>query len=128
MGVETEKLKNKSVSRARYSDDEKASALALLAVYGGNVKRTSRLTGVPRSTLTAWAQGRGAGAGVAELCHLKKGALADRLEEAARAMLDPLVLRPKIEAASLLDLMKAFGICVDKMLLLRASSGEMKRV
>lgn len=47
------------MSRVKYSDDEKASALTLLAVNNGNVKRAARVLGVPRSTLTAWARGRG---------------------------------------------------------------------
>jgi hypothetical protein len=105
--------------RASYSDEEKASALTLLAVYNGNVKRTALALGLPRSTLTAWAKSRGAGPGVTKLCHLKKESLADKFEEVARAMLDGAMSQAKIEAASLLDLMTAAAICVDKMLLLR---------
>ena len=105
--------------RASYSDEEKASALTLLAVNNGNVKRTARVLGLPRSTLTAWAKSRGTHAGVTKLCHLKKGSLADKFEEVARALLDGAMSPAKIEAASLLDLTTAAAICVDKMLLLR---------
>jgi transposase-like protein len=106
-------------NRIKYSDDEKASALTLLAVNNGNVKRTARTLGIPRSTLTAWAQARGIGARVTELCHLKKGTLADKFEEVARAMLDGAMSPAKIEDAPLKDVMLAVGICIDKMVMLR---------
>jgi transposase-like protein len=51
LGVEVARAGVKS--RASYSDEEKASALTLLAVYNGNVKRTALALGLPRSTLTA---------------------------------------------------------------------------
>jgi transposase-like protein len=105
--------------RASYSDEEKASALTLLAVNNGNVKRTARALGLPRSTLTAWAKSRGTGAGVAKLCHFKKESLADKFEEVAHALLDAALDKAKTEDAPLLDLTIAVGICVDRMLLLR---------
>jgi len=105
--------------RAQYLDEEKASALALLAVYNGNVKRTARTLGIPRSTLTAWAKGRGTNAGVTKQCHFKKESLADRFEEVARVMLDAATDPAKLADASLLDIVRAVGICVDRMLLLR---------
>jgi transposase-like protein len=106
-------------TRTQYSDDDKASALVLLAVYNGNVKRAARTLGIPRSTLTAWAKGRGTHKRVTELCHFKKEALADRLEEAARKLLDAVMDPARIEGASMLDLCKSIGICVDRMVLLR---------
>lgn len=108
-----------SKSRVQYLDEEKASALALLAVFGGNVKRTARALGIPRTTLTAWARGRGTNAGVTKQCHFKKEALADKFEEVARKMLEAATDPAKIEAASLLDLWRAIGICVDRLLRLR---------
>jgi transposase-like protein len=105
--------------RAQYLDEEKASALVLLAVYNGNVKRTARTLGIPRSTLTAWAKGRGTNPGVTKQCHFKKESLADRFEEVARALLDAAADPAKLADASLKDLVIAAGICTDKMLLLR---------
>ncbi|MFL6282750.1 MAG: helix-turn-helix domain-containing protein [Pyrinomonadaceae bacterium] len=107
------------MTRTQYSDDEKASALTLLAVNNGNLKRTARALGIPRSTLSAWAKGRGTHARVTDLCHFKKGVLADRLEEAARKLLDAVMDPARIEGASMLDLCKSIGICVDRMVLLR---------
>jgi Bacterial regulatory protein, Fis family len=110
---------NKAKRRASYSDDEKASALTLLAVNNGNIKRTARTLGIPRSTLTAWAKARGTHPRVTELCHLKKETLADKFEEVAGAMLDGAMNPAKIEGASLKDLMVAVGVCIDKMVILR---------
>lgn len=106
--------------RANYSDEEKASALTLLAVYNGNVKRAARTLGVPRSTLAAWAKGRGTNAGVTKQCHFKKESLADKFEEVARKLLDAAADPAKLAEASLLDTVKALAICIDRMLLLRA--------
>jgi transposase-like protein len=106
-------------TRAQYSDEEKASALVLLAVYNGNLKRTARSLGIPRTTLSAWAKGRGTHAVVTKQCHFKKENLADRLEEVVRVMLDAATDPAKIADASLLDLCKSIGILVDRMLLLR---------
>lgn len=39
-----------------YSDDDRASALAVLASNGGNISRTARETGVPRTTIIKWAR------------------------------------------------------------------------
>ena len=110
---------NRTKRKASYSDDEKASALTLLAVNNGNVKRTARTLGIPRSTLTAWAKARGTHARVTELCHLKKETLADKFEEVVQVMLDGAMSPAKIEGAPLKDLMVAVGVCVDKMVMLR---------
>jgi transposase-like protein len=113
--------------RVSYSDDDKASALALLAVYNGNVKRAALALGLPRSTLSAWAKGRGTHPRVSELCHIKKETLADRLEEAARRLLEAATEPARIERASLLDLSVSFGICIDRMLLLRGYPTKIER-
>lgn len=38
----------------RYSDDQRAAVLAALDANGGNLSKTARDTGVPKSTLIAW--------------------------------------------------------------------------
>jgi transposase-like protein len=42
----------------RYSVDERAEALAVLQANAGNLKQTSRITGIPRKTLAGWRDGR----------------------------------------------------------------------
>jgi transposase len=102
----------------RYSDDYRATALAALDANGGNVARTARQLAIPRKSLEGWARGPVA-AEVASFRHQKKEALADALEAVARRLLDALL--GKVKEASLLQLAIALGICVDKMLLLRAA-------
>jgi hypothetical protein len=102
--------------RRRYSDDERAGALAALDANRGNVAHTARQLGVPRETLQSWARGR-VHPGVVKMCQQKKKALADAIEDLARRLLD--FVPAKIEGASLLDVMIAAGIAVDKMLALR---------
>jgi hypothetical protein len=73
--------------RRRYSDEDRASALAALDANDGNLQRTARQVGLPRKTLAEWAKGRASPA-VAELRHQKKGELADRFDALAHALLD----------------------------------------
>src|SRR5262245_27687368 len=103
--------------RRRYSDHEKAEALAMLAANAGNVARTARQVHVPRQTLQEWAAGRGLSPAVPELRHEKKAALADRLEDLAHRLLD--LMPDKIGAANLQHCAVALGIAIDKLLRLR---------
>lgn len=43
------------MARRHYSDNDRAAALAVLAANDGNLSRTARETGVPLTTLKAWA-------------------------------------------------------------------------
>jgi hypothetical protein len=106
--------------RRRYPDDDQASILAALAANGGNVARTARQLGVPRGTLQQWGHRWGVPPDVAQLAHQKKAALADRLEAIAFQLLG--AIPGKAAGASLLELARALGILVDKMLLLRAGA------
>jgi transposase-like protein len=108
--------------RRRYSDTDQAHILAALAANGGNVARTARQVGVPRGTLQQWGRRRGVPPDVAQLAHQKKAALADRLEAIAYQLLD--AMSGKAAGASLLDLARALGILVDKLLLLRAEAAR----
>jgi hypothetical protein len=110
--------------RRSYSDDERALALAVLDGNGGNCKRTARQLGIARKTLAAWARGSFHPA-VANLRHQKKRELADALEEVAYCLLD--AIPGKLASASLLELVIASGILVDKMLLLRADEARGQR-
>jgi transposase-like protein len=103
--------------RTRYSDADKATALAVLAAEGGRVRRAARELGLAESVLRSWAKGRGAGPGVTHLCAQKKGDLADELERLALRLLES--IPAKLGAASLKDCAVALGICVDKLVLLR---------
>jgi hypothetical protein len=104
-----------AMARREWLDREKAEALAALDANGGNIAQTSRQLGIPRSTLTLWRSG-GVTEEVADICHLKKADLADRLETIAHLILDG--LPDKVGASSLKDAAVAFGVVVDKRQLL----------
>src|SRR5262245_49394675 len=103
--------------RRRYSDHEKAEALAMLAANAGNVAQTARQVNVPRQTLQHWPAGEGLSPAVPELEHEKKGGLADRLERLARCLVED--MPGKIGAANLRHCAVCLGVTIDKMLLLR---------
>ena len=102
--------------RRRYSDEEKANALAALAANNGNVHLTAEQLSIPRTTLLQWANGN---------CHPdvvvastgKKGPLADYLEDLVYDITG--VLRGKLADTDAKDLFIGVGICVDKIRILR---------
>jgi transposase-like protein len=100
----------------RYTDEERATALAALVADGGNVKLTAAKLGIPRMTLASWANGD-RHPEATQMCHEKKGELADAFEGIAWRLLD--AMPAKIAEAPLQAVATAAGICVDKMLLLR---------
>lgn len=104
------------MAKRRYSDEERAQALAALAANGGNVCRTARDLGMSLHTLRAWASGR-RHPEAAQMSQAKKAPLADRLEELAGKLVDAVAL--KIDGANLSQLAVAMGIAIDKARLLR---------
>jgi hypothetical protein len=102
--------------KRRYSDEEKATALAALEANGGNIKTTAAKLGIPRMTLASWANG-GCSEAVTNIRHVKKAELADAFESLARKLVE--AMHAKISEANLQATATAAGICVDKMQLLR---------
>lgn len=100
-----------------WSDDEKANALAALAANGGNVAATAKQLGIPRITLTHWANGDHVSNDVSKNGQVKKVLLADRLEALAIKLVD--AASGKITDANLKDTLVSLGVAVDKMQLLR---------
>lgn len=115
-----------SGQRRRYSDTDKATALALLAAHGGNILRCARELRIPRSTLRKWRDGEALSADVAQLCHQKKGELAGAFDALARQCVEG-VTQAKLDRAGLVDLVKAAAIAVDKALLLRGRPTAINR-
>jgi hypothetical protein len=104
-------------AKRRYSDLERAGALAALAANAGDVSKTARALGMPRKTLAHWAKEQVKGEALAKDCQEKKRDLADLFEDLARA-----ILGVSLRQVDLLPIDKALvaaGIAVDKMLLLR---------
>lgn len=99
-----------------WSDEERAAALAALAANGGNVARTARQVGVPRTTLQKWAGGA-VHPDVTKKGQEKRRDMAAALEAVAWQLLD--ALPAKVLEASLAQTATALGIAVDKARLLR---------
>lgn len=104
--------------KRQYTDEEKALALVALDFNGGNLHRTARELSIPRKTLAEWARGCNQCLDVAKMRQLRGGDLADRLEQTIREALDS-ITPEKMRAARLVDLSRALGVFVDKLLQLR---------
>jgi transposase-like protein len=107
----------------RYSDREKATALAVLDANNGDALATARQTGIPRSTIRHWVSGN-VSADVAGLRQEKKAELSARLDELAHALVGDLLQESKRSQASYKDLATAMGIAIDKARLLRGQSTQ----
>ena len=101
----------------KYSEDDRAVALAALDAHEGNVLKAAAFCKIPRKTLEYWRDGGAVNKPVAELRQIKKGELADRLEALAQLLVD--AAPSKIAEASLQMVATSLGIAVDKMQLLR---------
>jgi transposase-like protein len=105
-------------ARRRYSDEDRANALAALAANAGNVLLTAEQLGIPECTLRQWATGR-RHPEARQMSEEKKAPLADRLEQIAHDLLDDLADPDRRRASSLKETATALGIALDKMQLLR---------
>ena len=110
-----------------YSDEDRATALAVYEANGRNLSRTERELGIPRSTLRRWVK-EPARAAPAELRHEKVADLGNVLEGLVYRMLDiadvtltELDGKP-LQVGEMTRMMTAVGILIDKMRLLREQS------
>lgn len=107
----------------KYSDEDRATALAALDANSGDYLKTSKMLHIPRTTLIEWDKGR-VHPVVSAIRQEKKGDLAARLEELAGLLVDDLTSAETRRAASFSQLATGLGIAVDKMRLLRGESTE----
>lgn len=107
------------MGNAKYSDVDKATALAVLDANGGNVKKTATDTGIPRNTLAEWAKGRVSDEvpGIRHETRLELAALIDAELNAIFAEMNN-----KRELATYKDLATAAGIFTDKKQLLEGKA------
>lgn len=106
------------MARRHYSDEDRASALAVLEANGGNVSQTSRELGIPRGTLRRWQAG--GAPPPAQMRQEKKASLLDLLEERLRQILGI----PVSEDAGLQSLAIFAGVLFDKYLLLQGKATQ----
>lgn len=106
-------------TRRRYTDEEKAAALALVdfnANLDSPVAVTAKALQLPDSTIDNWKAGRYVNEQVEELRGEKKKTLDALCEEYAREALSKLI--PNLDNITPRDF-TSIGIAIDKMLLLR---------
>ncbi len=103
--------------KRRYSEDDKATTLAVLQSCNGNVTRTARETGIPAATISKWRDGKHINESVTEMCDIKKGELKDRFEVIAHSLVD--AIPGAIAGANLQQITTSLAIAIDKMLLLK---------
>ena len=109
--------KRRRIKRKRYTDQDKAAALAHLQSKGGVIPETARELSIPVNTLKGWATGRGLGPAVAEQYAVLKETLSAKLADLANQLID--AMPEKIEAASLRDVGATLANVIDKMRLLQ---------
>jgi transposase-like protein len=113
------------VSKRRYSDDEKAAALAFLRFNGGNVLKSAKALGIPHKTLDEWAKGKNQHPEVADLRNEKKEEISALIEQAVREMVG--ASAGKLSTANFQQLWTSVGIAVDKMQLLKGEPTNINR-
>lgn len=100
----------------RYSENEKASVLAVLETNNGNTGKTARETGVLRQTIGAWKAGIGINEDVQNILHVKKEELRDLHKLIAVKALG--LMQNKLSDCSAAQLSTIAAISTEKMLLL----------
>jgi hypothetical protein len=109
----------------RYTDDEIAEALSVLAETHGDAREAARITDIPESTIRAWADGkhRAITQELALAKRVQRAAAWDALQEAGVAQ--ALAQLPNANAR---DAAVVAGIAVDKAALLRGEPGQVSTV
>ncbi len=109
------------MARKTYTDEQRVGALALLAANSGNIRKTSRETGISRNTLEVWQGSELANEPiVAEVKQQLVGSFIEKAKSARELILDRLVqLAP--EEKDMFKLAGAFKIVNDAA---RLESGE----
>ena len=109
---------------SKYTEEQKAVALAYYAATGNNLTRTAKDCKLPKQTLHNWVNGGAVNATISRKSDIKKGVMADECERLAWKLLGGMDNELKVEEAALNTLSVAFGTLVDKMRLLRGESTQ----
>jgi transposase-like protein len=105
-----------TVAKRRYSDDDRATAIAAVTANGGNVGLTARQLGIPEATVRQWVKEQ-RHPEAAKMSEQKRGPLADSCERIAWKLAGR--VEETADKAPINHAAVAFGIMVDKMRLLR---------
>lgn len=110
--------------RRKYSDKEKARALAALDLNGGNVSGTSKQLKIPRSTLLLWSRDVAVSSDMPELRQEKKQELSALFENVARAYLGRAITTDAVAETKGKDAVIAAATATDKLQLLLGKPTE----
>lgn len=114
-------------NKRSYSEDDKASALALLKANGGNITKTSSELNVPPTTLRQWRDGEHVNADVAKKRDKKEAALEDLFEQVARLYLARAMDPEAVTESKGKEAVIAAATAVDKFRLLKGEPTEVTR-
>lgn len=103
-------------SRNHYTPSERVAAVLCVRVNGGDIRKASRMTGIPYNTIREWCNGKRQPY-VLQLACAMKGDMEKAFESAAWQFLG--YAMGKAEKAAFNHLMTGAGIAFDKMRLLR---------
>lgn len=109
--------KAKSKKRKKYTEQDKALALATLDANAGSLRKTSEQLRIPVATLDDWSKGRTVTPKIEQLRTENKIELSEKLDNIAHLLAD--AIPAKIDRASLLQASTSLAIAIDKMRLLR---------
>lgn len=105
----------------RYTDEQRATALALLVAVNMNYAKTAKETGIPNSTLRKWQNDDVRGQSQ-ELTNSKKSDLSIDLKELALKIVG--ILGGKVDGATTRELFGGLGIVVDRIVALDPALGD----
>ena len=111
--------------RRRYTDDDRATALAVLDSNNGNLSRTSKETGISISTLRNWRDDPHPD--LAELGNQKRAALSDLWEEVARTYIGRALNEAAVKDTGAQSAITVAAIATDKLQLLQGKPTEINR-
>ena len=114
-----------SRKRRRYTDDDRATALAVLDSNAGNIARTARETGISQSTLRGWRDDPHPG--TAELRDQKRAALSELWEEVARTYIQRALNDAVVNDTGAQSAITVAAIATDKKQLLSGNPTEINR-
>lgn len=112
------------MARRQWSDEEKSAVLAWYQVNGCKLRETARQWKMTESTLRHWLKGTGVNEDARRMAHIKKGAIADRLEALTHMLIDRAA---SDDEAEFQQVMTGIGIAVDKMRLLREQATSISK-
>jgi hypothetical protein len=110
------------VKHTRYTDADKAAALAHLQSKGCGITEAARDLGLPVATLKDWVSGKYLPSTTREKYGAIKEGMSARLEEIVYQVID--AIPERIPTASLRDLGAILAVAIDKMRLLRNEPTE----